>query len=545
MRIAALDVGSNSFHLIVAQVNAGGRVEILDRAKEMVRLGESTLRTGIIAPEVFRRGIDALRSLRRIADRHQPDALVAVATSAVREAQNGGEFVRAARDEVGIDIRVVRGQEEAHLIYLGARSGLDLAGRRVALFDVGGGSTEVILADARECYFAVSLKLGVLRLCDEWGAADPPSAREVAALADRVRSALEPVISRVRAMGFDFVALTSGTAFALSGLLGRLNNGAGNGAQRALPFRALSELERKIVTLSLAERKKLPGLDPRRADTVVAGAVLLRAILELCGVDQAVLCEPALREGIVADYVARNRPGIQLVDEFPDQRRRSVMELARRCHYPEAHSHHVARLALSIFHQTRELHGLTNSDGLLLEYAAILHDIGFHISGSRHHRHAHYLIASHEMRGFSREESEIVALVARYHRKSAPKKSHPEFAGLSKETQRKVAKLSAILRLADSLDRTHASLVRAVRCTINLKTIELRLETDDDPELELWAARRKGDLFEELHSRKLRFAVDVPTESVDPKGLAKKGEQVVHPTLAQNGATGRRASANR
>jgi exopolyphosphatase/guanosine-5'-triphosphate,3'-diphosphate pyrophosphatase len=544
MRIAALDIGSNSFHLIVAQVSPSGRMEILDRAKEMVRFGES-LRTGMIAPDVFRRGLDALRSLKRIGDRHQPDAMIAVATSAVREAQNGGEFARAVRDELGIDMRVIRGQEEAHLIYLGARNALDLAGRRVALFDVGGGSTELILADARECYFTISLKMGVLRLRDDWQTADPPSAREVAALGDRVRSALEPVIARVRAMGFDFVALTSGTAFALAAVGARILNGQSGSPPKTLSFRTLCDLEKKLLSLTLAERNKLSGLDPRRADTIIPGAILIRAILELSGVDQATLCEPALREGIIADYVAKNRPGIQLVEEFPDQRRRSVMELARRCHYPETHSHHVARLALSIFHQTRELHGLTNSDSLLLEYATVLHDIGFHISGSRHHRHAHYLISTSDMRGFSQEEIQIVALIARYHRKTAPKKSHPEFSDLSKEAQKKVSKLSSILRIADSLDRTHANLVRAVRCTINPKTIELRLETDDDPELELWTARRKGDLFEELFGRRLRFAVDLPAEAMSPRGLAKEGDQVVHPTLAPKNARDRRLAKGR
>ena len=532
MRIAALDIGSNSFHLIVAHVGANGRIDVLDRAKELVRLGEA-LRSGVISPDIFARGLDALRSLKRIADRHRPDALQAVATSAVREAQNGGEFVRAVRDELGVEIRVIRGQEEAHLIYLGARRALDLAGRRVALFDVGGGSTEVVLADARECYFTASLKLGVLRLRDEWQCADPPTARETAALADRIRGALEPTVARVKAMGFDFVALTSGTAFALAGLALRGGSApTAAGATKVLGFRAICEVEKRLASLDAAERAKLPGIDARRVDTLLTGAILLRTIFQLAGVDQATLCEPALREGIIADYVAKNRPGIQLIEEFPDQRRRGVMELARRSHYPEAHSHHVARLALSIFHQTRELHGLSNSDGLLLEYAALLHDIGFYISGARHHRHAHYLITTHDMRGFSQEEVAIVALVARYHRKTAPKKGHPEFGRLSREAQRKVTKLAAILRVADSLDRTHANLVRAVRCTVTAKTVELRLETDDDPELELWAARRKGDLMEELFDRRLRFAVDPSSDAVTVKGMANQGGELVHPTPA-------------
>ncbi len=519
MRLAALDVGSNSFHLIVGQVVDGGRFEILDRAKEMVRLGESTLRSGIIPPEVFRRGLDALGSLRRIADRHQPDALLAVATSAVREAQNGGEFVRAARDELGIDIRVIRGQEEARLIYLGARGVLDLAGRRVALFDVGGGSTEIILADAQECYFTSSQKLGVIRLREEYLVSDPPTPAERAALGERVRSVLDPVITRVRAMGFDFVALTSGTAFALDAL-GTGGEGRAGGT-RTLSFRTIFNLEHKLSTLSSSERARLPGIDPRRADTILPGAVLLRTILELTGADQAVLCEPALREGIIAEYIAKNRPGIQLAEEFPDLRRRSVMELARRSRYHQPHAHQVARLALSIFRQTRQLHHLSNSDGQLLEYAALLHDIGFYISAHRHHRHTQYLIESHEMRGFSPEETAIIALIARHHRKAAPRRSHGAVARLPKAAQKKVRMLAAILRVADSLDRTHALLVREVRCTVTKETIELRIEADDDPELELWAARRKGDLLEELTGRKLRFALDGASDARDPADTAR------------------------
>lgn len=514
MRIAALDVGSNSFHLIVVQVTSTGHFEVLDRAKEMVRLGEGSLRSGIIPPAVFKRGLEALASLRRLADRHQPDALVAIATSAVREAQNGGEFVRAARDEVGVDIQVVRGQEEARLIYLGARGSLDLDGKRTVLFDLGGGSMEVILADARELYFAASLKMGVIRVTEEWGASEPPTAREMSALRDRLRRMMEPVIARVRSMGFDFVSMSSGTASALAALVGREEGNSGSA--RKLTVKALAEVEKKLAEMTPDQRAKLPGVDARRADTILAGAIVLRTALELTGADEAVVSETALREGIVADYIVTHRPGILLVDEFPDLRRRSVMELARRCHFDEPHAQHVTRLALSLFDQTRELHGLGEEDEELLEYAGLLHDIGFHISPSGHHKHGQYLIETAEMAGFSRDEVEVMALTARYHRKAEPParrtragvRRHPAFCALSRKTRKRVRYLAALLRLADALDRTHGRLVRAVRCQIRRKTIELRLEVEGDPELELWAARRKGDALETLTGLRLRLAVD-------------------------------------
>jgi exopolyphosphatase/guanosine-5'-triphosphate,3'-diphosphate pyrophosphatase len=309
-------------------------------------------------------------------------------------------------------------------------------------------------------------------------------------------------------MGFDFVALTSGTASALAGLLGLERERPTSQRTTALPLKALIELERKLGAMRSADRARMPGLDARRSDTIYTGAVVLRTVLELAGASEAELCETALREGIIADYVATNRPGILLVEEFPDLRRRSVMELARRCHFREPHATHVTRLALSIFHQTRRLHGLHKNDAELLEYAALLHDIGFHVAAQRHHRHTQYLIQSHEMAGFSRDEVNVIALVARYHRKAEPSKSHDAFMALSKTDRKKVRQLAAILRVADGLDRTDARLVRSVRCVVTDKAIEMRLDTDGDPELELWAARRKGDLLEELTGRKLRLTVD-------------------------------------
>jgi len=265
------------------------------------------------------------------------------------------------------------------------------------------------------------------------------------------------------------------------------------------------------------ERSRLPGLDPRRVDTILAGAIVLRTALELSGAEAAVVSEGALREGIVADYIAKHRPGILLVEEFPDLRMRSVMELARRCNFDEAHAQHVARLALSLFDQTRSVHELDEGDEELLEFTALLHDIGFHISPSGHHRHAQYLIETSDMVGFSREELQLMGLAARYHRKAEPptksakrsvRRRHKRFMKLSRRSRKRVRTLAALLRVADALDRTHGRLVRAVRCQVRRKTIELRIEVEGDPELELWATRRKGDLLESLFGLRLRLAVD-------------------------------------
>jgi exopolyphosphatase/guanosine-5'-triphosphate,3'-diphosphate pyrophosphatase len=320
------------------------------------------------------------------------------------------------------------------------------------------------------------------------------------------------VIARVRAMGFDFVAMTSGSASALAALLDIERERPGSQRTAALPLKGLIELEKRLGGMRASERARLPGLDARRADTIYTGAVVLRTVMELAGATEATLCETALREGLIADYVATNRPGILLVEEFPDLRRRSVMELARRCHFREPHATHVARLALSIFDQTRRLHGLAKSDAELLEYAALLHDVGFHVAPNRHHRHTEYLIQSHDMAGFSRDEINVIALVARYHRKAEPSKNHDSFAALTKADRERVRNLAAILRVADGLDRTDARLIRSVRCVVTDKTIEMRLDADGDPELELWAARRKGDLMEKLTRRKLRLTVDAVLE---------------------------------
>ena len=513
MRIAAIDVGTNSFHLLIARVRPDGAIEPIEKSKEMVRLGDSAFR-GIISPDAFGRGIEALKRFKSLAERTGCDAIIAVATSAVREAENGGDFVRVIRDETGIEMQVIRGDEEARLIYLGARSSLNLMGRRALVVDIGGGSVELIVGDSRDCYYTTSLKLGVLRLLDRFPLSDPPTAEERGRLAVELHKALEGPNASARKVGFDLVAMSSGTARTVAELvLGAERNDKGEKdsrtlANRRISFKDVYALEQRLCALSSSERAKVPGLDAKRVDSIVPGVVLIRTLLEAVHADEYVFCDAALREGLVADYANRNRAGIELIDEIPDLRRRSVVMLARRCQVNQVHAAHVAKLALDLFRGTRPLHNLPNSAGELLEFATLLHDVGIHISVSKHHKHSYYLITNTDLAGFSPEEILVIGCIARYHRKATPKDTHEEWKRLGDRQRERVRVLASLLRVADGLDRSYTQLVRGLRVRISEKTIELVLSCVGEPELELWSARRKGDLMQEVFGRKLKVTFD-------------------------------------
>lgn len=515
MKIAAIDCGTNSFHLMIGALNALGHVEVIDRQKDMVRLGDATFRTGIIPPEAFARAKDTLQGFRLLCESHHVDALLAVATSATREALNGGEFVRAMRDEVGIGLHVITGDEEARLIYIGARSVLPLGNRRVLLFDIGGGSVEVLVGDARELYFQRSLKLGVLRLLPFF-TSETPSADERAQLAEHCQKALSAIAAPILRIGFDFVAVSAGTGRALGELASSLvSRGEGSTSRdktergKRVLFSDVFALEQKLFSLSSQERQRLPGLDPRRFDSILPGVVLVRSLLEVFHADEYVLCEAGLREGLIYDYAQKHRPDLRLFDEFPDIRRRSVVSMMRRFAAREAHAKHVARLALDLFRGLRPLHNLPNSDGELLEFASLLHDIGFHIAESKHHKHGQYLIDHVGLPGFSEIELRILSFCVRYHRKSTPKDGHEGFCDLPQPIKQKIRILAALLRVADGLDRTNRQAIQSLQIRIESKSIEMSLTAKEgsDLELEMWASRRKADLLEEVFKRKPRFSV--------------------------------------
>ena len=492
MRIAAIDIGTNSVHMIVVDVRPDFSFEVIDREKEMVRLGAGGLDGRALTESAMAAALQALGKFKRLAESYGVDEIVAAATSATREAENGGDFLDAVRTQAGIEARVISGAEEARLIHLAAAYGADLGGERGVVVDIGGGSVEITLGVPTEVQLARSFKIGVIRLTERFVRSDPLSTRDERRLVRHVRQAIGPHVEQIRKRGFGRVVGTSGTILSLGALAARENGAPPPGDLRSLRVgaKALHRLRKRLVAMDQRERVGMEGLDPRRADLAVAGSVLLDTILRELGADTLVLCDLALREGLVLDYIARNKTQIAQVERYPDIRRRSVVELGERWRYWSAHTQQVARLALSLFDQTRSIHGLGDREREWLEYGSLLHDVGMQIAYEGHHKHSYYLIKHGGLRGFEPEEIEIIGLVARYHRTGAPKRSHAEFADLRPPLRDVVRTLSAFTAVAESLDRTHSQLVGGVDLHDRGDDTLLRVRAAGDIELEVWAADR-------------------------------------------------------
>lgn len=507
MRVAAIDIGTNSLHMIVAVVRPDLSFELIDREKEMVRLGAGGLDGRSLTDAATASALQTLTKFRRLADSHKVDDIVAAATSAVREAENGGDFIAEVARQTGIRIRVITGVEEARLIHQAAVYGVHMGGRPAVVIDIGGGSTEVTLGTASHLTHARSFKLGVIRLTERFVRSDPITPRDERRMLKHITQEIGSYLGGIAGRRFERVIGTSGTILSLGSLALSESGGLRPEAlrNRHVPAKAIHRVRKRLTELDLDARLHLPGLDPRRADIAVAGAVLLDTILRRVGADELTLCDFSLREGLVLDYIHRNTARIRKIERYPDVRRRSVVELGDRCGYWSDHARHVARLALSIFDQTRGVHGLGDREREWLEYGALLHDVGNHISYDRHHRHSYYLIKNGGLRGFEPIEVELVALIARYHRQAAPKKSHEGYALLKGSHRRVVRTLGAIARLAEGLDRSHGQVVDSIDIVPRGNDYVVRLRTSGDAELELWAAHRHAGPLQDVLGRPLRF----------------------------------------
>ncbi|TAO06416.1 MAG: Ppx/GppA family phosphatase [Phormidium sp. SL48-SHIP] len=508
--LAAIDIGTNSIHMVVVQIQPElPAFTIITREKETVRLGDCDLETGHLKPEIIERSVETLRRYQKIANSLAADEIVAVATSATREAPNGQEFIQRVRDELNLSINLISGPEEARRIYLGVLSGMELARQPHVVIDIGGGSTELILGDGQEPRSLSSTKVGAVRLSAQYVHSDPIEDKDYTALEAYVQGMLERPVEEVLAKVQPGETLrmvgTSGTIEALA-TMDAIDNLGGvpsplNGY--VLRFKHLHKLLKKLRKSSYEERLDLPGMVERRAEIIVAGAVILHEAMSLLGVDELIICERALREGMIVDWML-NRGLIE--DKLCYQssvRERSTRKIAKKYHVDLPYAERTAEFAVSLFDQTQGvLHEWGETERELLWVATLLHNCGLYISHSAHHKHSYYLIRHGELLGFTELEIEVIANLARYHRKSAPKKKHEPYANLSSGDRLLVRQLSGLMRLAIALDRRQLGAISKVRCDYRPDSKQMNLllypkEVGDSCDLERWSLNYKKELFED------------------------------------------------
>lgn len=515
--IAAIDLGTNSLHMVVVKIDPTlPAFSIIAREKETVRLGDRNLTTGELKPEIIKSAIAALGRFQEVAKTINAETIIAVATSAVREAPNGKDFLHRIETELGLSVDLISGQEEARRIYLGVLSGMEFNNQPHMIIDIGGGSTELILGDSNEPRTLTSTKVGAVRLTSELITTDPISNTEFQQLQAYARGMLERSVDEVLAnleLGESpRLVGTSGTIETLAMIYAREKSGVIpstlNGYQFSL--KDLRELVNRLRKLSNSERAAIPGMPDKRAEVILAGAVILQEAITLLGSESVTVCERSLREGVIVDWMLTHGLIEDKLRYQSSVRERNVLKLANKYHVNLEYSDRVAKFAQSLFDQTQGiLHHWGADERQLLWAAAILHNCGHYISHSSHHKHSYYLIRNGELLGYTETEIEIVANLARYHRKSPPKKKHEDYQNLLTKDQRQmVSQLSAILRLAVALDRRQIGAIAQVQCECypQLRQCNLLIlpsKYDDDCALELWSLDYKKGVFEEEFGVKL------------------------------------------
>lgn len=511
MKLAAIDIGSNSIKLVAVDAAASDSFAVLAREKETVRLGHDTLREGFLSPAAINRAADCIKRFRSIAEARGAEQVLAIATASVREARNAQEFIDEVERQTGLGVAVLSGIEEARLIGLAAAQGCAPRDSTLLNIDIGGGSTELSLMKASTPVVLNSVKLGAVGLTETLINSDPIKSKELRALKDEIRAAMERPRRELRGHKWERTTGTSGTIIAIGESLRarggekELPGAQPTGAEIALG--KLAKFNEQIANMAVAERRELPGISAQRSEIIVAGAHILEGVMRALDIEVVHTCDYALREGVIIDWLremaAAARPP---VPDIIDQKLRGVHAVGRRFGYEEEHAHRVARFAEKIFDALAPSVNFTRHQRTLLAAASLLHDVGYHIAQESHHKHALYLIKYSELTGFSEAERNVIANIARYHRGATPKDRHPDFIMLHPRDRELVVKLSAILRVADALDRTHENRIRDIRCAYEGQQFHIQVLGAGNYEQELWAAERKAEPFEQVFNCKLTFS---------------------------------------
>ena len=521
--LAAIDIGTNSIHMVVVRINpALAAFTIIAKEKDTVRLGDRDPKTGNLTTEAMERSLATLRRCKDLAESLQAEQIIAVATSATREANNGQEFLQQIASETGIFVNLISGQEEARRIYLGVLSGMDFHNQPQVIIDIGGGSTELILADSHEPRFLSSTKVGAVRLSQAMVTSDPISDLELNVLRAYVRGMLERPVDEMR------LEIKPGETLRLVGTSGTIETLATIHALEkfgevpsplqgyTMSRKDLKEMLNSLARMTIEQRMMIPGMSDRRAEIIVAGGVVLLEAMSLLKLDQIIICERALREGMIVDWMLSHgliESRLQLQSKV---RERSVLKIAHKYRVDLDHSRRVANFSLILFDRLQgQLHHWGAQERQYLWAAAILHNAGVYISHSSHHKHSYYLIRHAELLGFSEMELEAIANIARYHRKSTPKKKHLDYSKLPDNIRKLIKQLSALLRLAVALDRRQIGAIQSLECSFDSEYKKLHLHLipanpDDDCALEMWNLAYKKNVFEAEFGVSLMATIDHP-----------------------------------
>ena len=504
MKLAAIDIGSNSIKLVVVEAAASDSFAVLVRDREAVRLGHETLLKGYHGRAAILRAAACIKRFRSIAEARGAEKVISIATASVREANNSANFIKAIEQKTGVRVEVLSGIEEARLIGLAAAQGCGDGKSALLNIDIGGGSTELSIFRDGAPQHLVSLKLGAVGLSERYIKSDPPMTQELDSLRAEIRAALQRPARELRESKWNGVTGTSGTILAIRSAIRfqSTDNLEPKGSETQLDqmqinLPRLIELNQYLASLTSSERRSTTGISAQRADIIISGGLILEGTMRALGVKTLRACDWALREGVIIDRLRewedQSRPPMP---DIANQKLRGVHAVGKRFGYEEAHAHQVARLAERIFDTMASNYNLTRHQRLLLSAAALLHDVGYHIAHEAHHKHSYYLIEHSELTGFSEAERAVIANIARYHKGSGPKDRHPNFAALDQIDRDTVSKLAGILRLADALDRRHDGRVidlsfRRVRDLLTVQVVSA-LECED----ELAEAERRLDLFQ-------------------------------------------------
>lgn len=498
-KIAAIDIGTNSFHMIIASIDSKGLLNIYQREKELVRLGNSPGDMKNMTEESMSRGVETLKNFAKIAESENA-TIKAIATSAVREAENKKEFIDKVFEETGIEIEVVSGREEARLIYQGASRSLPVFGKKTLLIDIGGGSTETLIGKNGKVEYCNSTKIGTVRLTKKFFDKEKITSKDIEACINHIKVEWIPILNKLNNKEFDYVIATSGTLQNLittSNLKNQsvtLENSNGLKANKEELLNTINKIKR----LRNPEKiKKIKGLDENRADIILAGSLIVETFLNHLNVNEMVISSYALREGIFYKYYQLLNEN-EISSNISKLRNNTTLNLVKKYNLDINHSKYISKLCLKLFDDLQILHNLSKQDREMLKVAAYLHDCGFYISHDKHHKHSYYLILNTEMPGFTIQESELIANIARYHRKSHPKNSHKNYINLNESDKKKVWILGGILRLVEGLDRRQFGIVENYTLKISKNSIDIVLSQpiDYNIDIEIWSANRRKEMLE-------------------------------------------------